>query len=107
MALSLLTVLLAQSTAIVLTDAHPTTNIYRDAGSAVASPDVDTHLEGLLELRKIAPWPESPTHAMRRRQSAQVIDMYEQFNLPCNISTATVTTAVKYVPLFTMPRSWA
>ncbi len=100
--LPLSALLLAQSTAIVLTDPHPNTNLYRDVGGAVASPDVDSHLESILKPRKIAPRDEAASHAKTRRQSAQVIDMYGQFNLPCNISAATVATAVKYVIVFTL-----
>lgn len=97
--------LLAQAMTTVLTNPHPSTNPYKDVGDAVASPEVDTHLEGLLKPRKIAPRDESPSHAMTRRQSAQVIEMYGQFNLPCNISAATVATAVKYVILLTLEKS--
>lgn len=95
--LPLLALLLAQSTAIALTDPHLNTNLYRDVGGAVASSDVNAHLETALNPRENAPRDESPSHAMTRRQSAQVIEMYGQFNLPCNISAATVTAAVKYV----------
>ena len=97
LSLPLLALLIAQSTAIVLTDPHPNTNLYRDVGGVVASSDVNAHLETALRPRENAPMDESPRHAMTRRQSAQVIEMYGQFDLPCNISAATVATAVKYV----------
>ena len=58
---------------------------------------MNANLETALRPRENAPMDESPSHAMTRRQSAQVIEMYGQFDLPCNISAATVTTAVKYV----------
>ena len=99
---TLLALLLAQSMNTVLTTPHPGTNPYKDVGDAVTSPDVDTYLEGLPEPRRIAPRDESPSHAMTRRQTAQVINTYGQFYLPCNISAATVATAVKYVILLTL-----
>lgn len=102
--LPLLAFLVAQSTAIVLTDPHPNVNLYRDVGGAVVSSDVNAHLDSALEPRENAPRDESPSHAMTRRQSAQVIEMYGQFNLPCNISAATVATAVKYVIPLTLEK---
>ena len=97
LSLPLLALLIAQSTAIALTNPHPNINLYRDVGGAVASSDVNAHLESALEPRENAPREEISSHAMTRRQSAQVIEMYGQFNLPCNLSAASVTTAVKYV----------
>ena len=95
--LPLLALLIAQSTAIALTNPHPNTNLYRDVGGAVASSDVSAHLESALEPREKAPREGISSHAITRRQSAQVIEMYGQFDLPCNLSAASVTTAVKYV----------
>ena len=95
--LPLLALLIAQSTAIALTNPHAKTNLYRDVGGAVASSDVNAHLESALEPRENAPMEEISSHAITRRQSAQVIEMYGQFDLPCNLSAASVTTAVKYV----------
>ena len=100
--LPLLALLLAQATAIVLRDPHPDKNLYRDIGGTVASSGVEAHLETALKPRENAPRDESPSHAMTRRQSAQVIEMYGQFDLPCNISAATVATAVKYVIPYTL-----
>ena len=104
LSLPLFALLIAQSTAIVLTDPHPNSNLYRDVGGVVASSDVNAHLETELRPRENTPKDESPSHTMTRRQSAQVIEMYGQFDLPCNISAATVTTAIKYViPLTLKP----
>ena len=41
---------------------------------------------------------------MTRRQFAQVIDRYGQFNLPWKTSAAPVVTAVKYVTLLTLQK---
>ena len=54
--LPLLVLLLAQATAIVLTEPHSNTRLYRDVGGVVASPDVDAHLEIYLKLARLRQW---------------------------------------------------